>query len=77
MKLKEALQDYRNDYKYTLDDVISFFDEIHNDIMNSSITDDLKKEFQFSLNELRYDDLYMEKFDDIIDKIIDELIIGI
>lgn len=67
MRLKKALQDYRNDYKYT-------FDEIHNDIMDSSIADDLKKEFQFSLNELRCDDIYMEKFDEVIDKIIDEMI---
>jgi len=74
MRLKKALQDYRNDYKYTLDDVISFFDEIHNDIMDSSITDDLKKEFQFSLNELRCDDIYIEKLDEVIDKIIDEMI---
>lgn len=59
MRLKKALQDYRNDYKYTFDDVISFFDEIHNDIMDSSIADDLKKEFQFSLNELRCDDIYI------------------
>lgn len=67
MRLKKALQDYRNDYKYT-------FDEIHNDIMDSAIADDLKKEFQFSLNELRCDDIYMEKFDEVIDKIIDEMI---